>query len=433
MRLRAMGFDASGWDPVHFPEEAVTETPVVNIGYVVNVIERATERVEVLRRAWALATRFLIVSARLFDELRGDPGVPNGDGYLTSIGTFQKFYTQLELRDWVESIVGTAPVALGRGVFVAFRYAEDRQSFLTERHRRRFELPQLRRSEDIFDRHKDLLNELAEFVAWRGRVPAVGEFERLGELTEQVGTARRAYSVIRSVTDPGEWDRIEEERAQDLLITIALSTLGGRPRFSEWGSATQRDIRAHFSTYKHACELTDKLLMMVGDSAVRDLLMRESPIGKETPSALYMHITAIEALHPVLRIFEGCARNFVGDIENANIVKLFKSDPKVSYLTYPQFDKEPHPCLHSSMVVQLQTFGIKTRSYETRVNPPILHRKEEFVSPEYPSREKFARLTKQEERAGLFKEPDVIGFRAGWEAALRRSGVRLQGHRLVRV
>jgi hypothetical protein len=38
---------------------------VVNLGYVINVIEEAAERADVLREAWALTRKVLIVSARL--------------------------------------------------------------------------------------------------------------------------------------------------------------------------------------------------------------------------------------------------------------------------------------------------------------------------------------------------------------------------------
>jgi hypothetical protein len=65
-------------------------------------------------------------------------------------------------------------------------------------------------------------------------------------------------------------------------------------------------------------------------------------------------------------------------------------------------------------------------------NPPILHRKEEFVPVGYPGREKFARLTKQEERHGLYEDTSRIGRRDGWNFALDEKQVQLRGHQLVR-
>src|SRR3989338_1383923 len=58
--LGGLGFQAAGWDPVHRPDQERRHAPVVNIGYVVNVIENPAERQDALRRAWALAEQVLI-------------------------------------------------------------------------------------------------------------------------------------------------------------------------------------------------------------------------------------------------------------------------------------------------------------------------------------------------------------------------------------
>ena len=98
--------DCSGWDPVHAPDGDRRPASVVNLGYVVNVIEDPGERVEVLRRAWSLAADVLVVSGRLVNErpARGAPAF--ADGVMTRLGTFQKFYEQSELRDWIEATLG---------------------------------------------------------------------------------------------------------------------------------------------------------------------------------------------------------------------------------------------------------------------------------------------------------------------------------------
>jgi hypothetical protein len=55
-----------------------------------------------------------------------------------------------------------------------------------------------------------------------------------------------------------------------------------------------------------------------------------------------------------------------------------------------------------------------------------------FLSPDDPRREKFARLTVQEERAGLLDDAATIGTRSGWAERLRERGYEVRGHRLVR-
>ena len=57
-----------------------SEADVVNLGYVVNVIEDQAERAEALRAAWALARSVLIVSARLAWDPDADAGTPYRDG-----------------------------------------------------------------------------------------------------------------------------------------------------------------------------------------------------------------------------------------------------------------------------------------------------------------------------------------------------------------
>lgn len=83
-------------------------------------------------------------------------------------------------------------------------------------------------------------------------------------------------------------------------------------------------------------------------------------------------------------------------------------------------------------MVPLTSFSVRYQDYSESQNPFILHRKEAFISADHPLRTKFARLTEQEERAGMYEEPQSIGTRAGWRRVLDDKGVRLAGHRLLR-
>ncbi|MGZ8218777.1 DNA phosphorothioation-associated putative methyltransferase [Methylomagnum sp.] len=96
------GLDAAGWDPYHAPDRPIHPADIVNLGFVINVIEDFDERVDALTRAYALAGRLLVVSVMLANQ--NDPrGKSFRDGVLTQRGTFQKYFTQAEIKAFLEA------------------------------------------------------------------------------------------------------------------------------------------------------------------------------------------------------------------------------------------------------------------------------------------------------------------------------------------
>ena len=55
LRLQKMGVPVSGWDPAFFPDEERTPADVVNLGYVVNVVEDPDDRTTASRSGRAAA------------------------------------------------------------------------------------------------------------------------------------------------------------------------------------------------------------------------------------------------------------------------------------------------------------------------------------------------------------------------------------------
>lgn len=430
--LAAMGYSTGGWDPVHRPSGALVPANIVNLGFVVNVIENAAERAEVLSRAWALATDVFVVSARMtMDAQFLSETKEFADGLLTSRGTFQKFFEQTELRVWIDQVLGVSSVAAAPGVFYVFRDGQARAAFLASRFHRRIAVPRLARSAELFQAHEELLQPLMAFVSERGRIPADDELPNLAEIQNVFGSVRKAFRIVIRATDAAQWDQIAEQRALDLLIYLALSRFDTRPAYGQLPQELQRDVRGFFSTYKQACENADELLFALRDQKVVESACQVSEIGKLTPSALYVHESALDALSPLLRLYEGCAGGYLGRIDGANLIKLHRQEPKISYLSYPEFESDPHPAIASSTTVHLQTFRVKYREFRAYRNPPILHRKELFVQKNHPLYAKFERLTRLEEQKGLYENPEVIGTRDGWRGALLAKGLALRGHRLI--
>jgi DNA phosphorothioation-associated putative methyltransferase len=215
-------------------------------------------------------------------------------------------------------------------------------------------------------------------------------------------------------------------------VYLALSRFRRRPKLSDLPQPLQLDLKDFFGSYKSACQQGDRALFAIGDrDRVRDAIDAAS-VGKRMPSALYVHVSAVPRLPVALRVLEGAARELLGVVPDAAIVKIDRDRPRLSYLEYPRFDQDPHPALQGAFTVDLASLRADHLDYSKNNNPPILHRKERFVGADYPLRERFLRLTKQEERAGLFTDPSRIGNRQQWNYLLQCSGVELRGHRLVR-
>lgn len=432
--LKSQGYDGAGWDPVHRPDGQIRKSAIVNIGYVVNVIEDPAERRQALTRAWSITGSVLIVSGRLTFEAQLAAGTRSfSDGYLTVINTFQKFFDQDELRTWIDQTLGVLSVAASPGIFYVFRDEQARTDFVSSRYRRRVLPPKLDRTLELFKAHETTLRPLADFMYEHGRLPSEEEMVDRGPIRTEFGTLRRAMQVVVRALDAAHLTLVASLRREDILIYLALARFSRRPKLKDLPGVLREDIKSFFRGYANACDQADSLLYALGRTEEVDKALRTSEIGKKTPSALYVHMSAVERLLPLARLYEGCARAYLGNVAEANIVKLHLGEPKVSYLSYPTFMENAHPPLASSTSVDLRTFRVKYRDYRAQANLPILHRKELFVAPDFPQREKFARLTRIEESKGLFEQTDRIGMSEGWATALSVRGLRLRGHRLLSV
>lgn len=499
--LSALGIETAGWDPWHRSKAKIEPASVVNIGYVINVIEDPDERKETLRRAWELSEHVLVVSGRLTWEMDEQPAKRFQDGFVTSTGSFQKFYTHEELKAWVEHVLGVPTVTAAPGILYVFRDAAKAQQFLarqirgsaTQRrgiaellvqrheeiltplreyvseHRRLPSPHELSTTKEIlevfdslrtafvvlrqasqhglwsdvdvgtrktsrarFEEHLDDLQVLIDFVSDRGRLPRAGELSNEKILKAKFTSVRAAFSLVRRVTGPGPWEDFEATARDSFLVYAAVAAFGGRPKMSELSIDMQYDAKDLFGSYSAACREADDLLHQIADQDAINAACEKAEFGKLTPEALYVHIDYIRRLSPLLRVYEGAARQITGNIDDATVVKLNRVKPQVSFLVYPTFRSDPHPALEASIVAKLGEIRMKHRYFGESRNPPILHRKETFIPSDDPDWAKFRRLTAQEERADILDRPD-IGSQEGWKALLSERGLALHGHQLRRL
>ncbi|KAM3091270.1 DNA phosphorothioation-associated putative methyltransferase [Phormidesmis sp. 146-35] len=425
------GFSASGWDPYYRPDTSCISADVVNLGYIINVIENPTERREAMIQAWALTQKVLIVAAQVLIEDRIRGTVIYGDGVITRRNTFQKNYEQEELKVYIDQVLGVDSIPVALGIYFVFRDEAQAQSFRASRFRSRTTTPRVKTSVRRFEEYKELLAPLMAFVSDRGRLPLADEVQDFTTLQTEFGSLRKAFQVVLQATNAQEWDAIADKRRQDLLVYLALSHFSRRPKLREFTSIVQNDIKSLFGGYQQACAAADLMLLSLGNLEIISARCQSSPIGKKLSNSLWVHVSAIEALDPLLRLYEGCASRTIGRPEEANVIKFHCRKPKISYLFYPDFDAEPHPALQTSMQVDLRDLHVSYRDYDPNDNPPVLHQKDLLVMPDYPLYEKFAKLSRQEEDWGLFDDWEKIRDRRGWLKCLEDHCAELKGYRVV--
>lgn len=430
-RLKSAGYSCEGWDPYYFPDGELRSADIVNLSYIINVIEDPEERDLVLCQAWKLTEQVLIVAAQvLVNELRGV--LAYSDGILTKRNTFQKYYQQVELKEYIDRILSVDSIPIGLGIFLVFRDECQAESFRAARLYSRLTTPRVRVESRRFEDYQEQLAPLIEFVSQRGRVPIKGELAQEAELIREFGTLKRAFQIILTATDEADWDAISYQRSLDLQVYLALAQFGQQRSLRKLSSAMRADIKAFFGSYEEACEVADRLLFKIGEPDIIKQACQKSKIGKLLPAALYVHVSALNELDPKLRLYEGCASRNIGGTEDANIIKFHTDKPCISYLYYPDFDTIAHPTLRWSMLVDLRDLSVRFRDYCQQGNLPILHRKETFLSQSHPLYNKFTNLTKAEVKAGLFSETKTIGNQQGWLKQLAECGVQIKDHRLSR-
>jgi DNA phosphorothioation-associated putative methyltransferase len=275
------------------------------------------------------------------------------------------------------------------------------------------------------------LASVVDFVESVGRMPS---FEEIPDQHLAILGSISMNELSRLALWGASEERIEagaRRSTLDTLLYLAMDLFNGRAAFSDLPLRIQMDLRKFFGSYRAASQRADRLLLKLRDDQYLRGAMRNS-VGKMTPTALYIHVRALAQAPIILRLYEYCGAVAAGRIPDATLVKLHHDRRAVAWLGYPEFDSDPHPRTAWSYQVTFPDFETSFTDFSGRSNRPLLHRKEEFLSPDDPLAGKFSRLTQAEVKAGLYKSPHLIGTEDGWAAELERCGVRLKGHRLLR-
>lgn len=149
--------------------------------------------------------------------------------------------------------------------------------------------------------------------------------------------------------------------------------------------------------------------------------------GKVVGNFRYLHISALSSLgESVSHISKDIIKQFPSDAWNVAKIHL-KDEENISLLYYPDFYEIAFPALSESYKYIAAQKRFTKRNY-SKLNPPILHRKELLLCKEDIRYQQFVELTKTLEANGAYQEMHKFGTKIKWEERLKKMQIQVIGH-----
>ncbi len=445
--LADRGLRVGGWDP-HFAKDRPKEpADVVNLGFVLNVIEDPRERREALLGAWQLTSKVLAVSVLIGGRSAYEKFRLFRDGVLTARGTFQKYFTQSELRQYLEDTLGREPVPMAPGLFFVFPTDEEEQRFLASKQVSRRPCaslprgsrgprePKTRRATK-WEVHAELLDAFWTRAVDLGRLPDDDEFVRAAELRDALGTGSSVFNKLVKLRGGAEIDAARAAKMDDILVYLALNVFERRKSFGSLPESLRRDIRAFWSNYANAQTEAQTLLFSAGRVEIIHeacKLAASRGLGYlDGNHSLQLHTSIVRELPAVLRVYINCAARLYGDVESGDVVKIHIGSGKLTLMMYDDFLGKAVPMLFERIKIDLRRQDISFFEYGEDTPPQPIYLKARLLRPGMDNYDAQVAFDQSLTDLGVF---DLSGFGpdAGtFEAGLAASGRRIRGFKLVR-
>lgn len=403
--LRTNGFTAEGWDPHFRPETKCAPAQVVNLGFVINVIENLEERIEALERAFNLANRVLAVGVMLTSSSPSTGGRCYRDGVVTTRGTFQKYFTQAELQQFLESVLDVDAYPAAPGICYVFKDRLLEQTYLLRKSGDHSRIARARLAAVSKERPKQprrtytvttvQSEETIAYLArlWRtclelGRSPELEEFPDLETARRLFRTPNRAIAAVLARNDAEALSKAAKGRSDDILVMLALQHFGRRRQFTELEDRFRRDIKTFFGSFRIADAKAYELLFSVQDTSVIAAACVEAAsfgLGWLEPEhSLQLHTSLVPRLPAPLRVYIGCATALAGSLFDYDLVKAHIGSGKVTLMSFDDFTGSPLPELLSRIKVRLRDQDVDTFEYGNEQPSPLLYNKSRYINEEFP-------------------------------------------------
>lgn len=454
--LEAHGLNINSWDPVHKPDAEIVKSDIVNLGFVLNVIEDLDERTETLKKAWQTSNKLLVVSVMLAGSAKQEQFTRYKDGVITKWNTFQKYYSQAEIRSYLDQSLKTKSIALGQGIFATFKdkkleeeFYLNRQYHVNERandkHWQQLTSRPSQKKEStkaqvksLYDKNSQLFDDFWQQCLSLGRIPANDEFECSDNLRRIIGSHKKAFDFMANIMNFEHYEAAQKMRRCDVLVYFALSLFEKRKAKTHMPARLQRDIKALFKSYNQAIDLAQTLLFSVGSpenlAEACDIAYQSFNCGKHIPNKSYSFTRCMLTQMPaIIRVYIGCAIQLYGDIDDIDIIKVHIRSGKVTLLKFDDFKNKYLPLLTERTKIRLHDLDIDFFFYGDEYPYPPLYDKSIYLPIKTKAHKKQQtfekRIDKQLEGLPLEKLPD-------WEILqkiFKYQGLQLKGNKFFKL
>ncbi|MDE3271799.1 DNA phosphorothioation-associated putative methyltransferase [Pseudoalteromonas sp. G4] len=447
--LEAHGIDALGWDPNYRPDADKVNSDIVNIGFVINVIEDRDERIEAILGAWELSDKLLVVSAMLGNESLISQFQPYKDGVITSRNTFQKYYTQTELKTFIEMTLDETAIAVSPGIFFIFKEKQLEQQFLQNRHKRAYHWQHLTAPEPVnenqarilFTQHEKLFESFWITCLSLGRCPANDEFDQSNKIKEVIGSNKKALQLVLKWYNKEELTLAEQMRKEDILLYFALAQFEKRKPYTQQPEDLKRDIKVFFDNYKIVQNQATELLYEIANVELINQLCLDAnktlPASKldyenGLPHALTLHKDFIPQLPLVLRVYIGAALQMFGDLDDIQLIKIHINSGKVTLLGFEGFDTTPLPQLKERVKIKMAEQDVDFFDYIIEEKRPLLLDKINYIDETFDDYKKQKAFNKRLLKEFEFTEVTKLNINQ-IENLLKQKALSINGYRFFSV
>ncbi|HHX8693645.1 TPA: DNA phosphorothioation-associated putative methyltransferase [Vibrio diabolicus] len=444
--LEAHGLDVLGWDPNFHPDSEKVNSDIVNLGFVLNVIEDQDERLEALLTAWELSDKVLVVSVMLANESYMAQFTPYKDGVITSRNTFQKYYAQSEIKGYIERTLQEEAIAAAPGIFYIFKDKLEEQIYLKNKYKRTHAWQQLTSPEPVaaknkaklvITQHSELFNEFWAQCLNLGRVPANDEFIKSEQVRELIGSHKKVFTLLQEMFDTHEFEQAQQEHKEDLLLYFSMGLFEKRKPYTQQPESLKRDIKALFNDYKAALSLATEILFAISDTQlIEEQCIRAS---KSLPACMFnenhsliFHKQYVDSLPLLLRVYVGAGLQMYGELnDDIDLVKIHITSGKLTLLDYDDFEKSV-PMLKERTKIKMAAQDIDFFDYVQEDRRPPLLNKHLLLASSDESADKQTSFDKRlAKQLNIDWDSEVIMHRGTYEQLLSDNGKRVNGFRIV--